>query len=410
MTVERVGCLPPSRARQRGATLLEVLVGCLIVAIGWLGAAQLQLQLRQGTDLARQQAEAGRLALHRLEQLRARAARPALAESGSDWPGSDATSGEFAAADTRYRLEATLRDGVVPGLTEVDVNVRWPDATGIEQRIAVSSALEPQSAALALPLTVARTSRHTGPVGGRHAAIPRDAIDLGDGRSLFRPARADTRIWLFDNQSARIVAHCGVPVEVAPAQLARTDLSGCIAQAGLLIAGRVRTAPELGADPLRAEVGLQHPDGSPAAADCVAEAVRMVDPGPDAAPRPLAVGVAATPAGHGLTGWREIGDRFLRYHCAVPADPASSGRRPNWSGRLSFTPIGWTIGHGAGSHRVCRYSVDSDASGAIDRAAESPDIQRAVDEALVEQNYLIVAGPEACPREPGHAVTVPHHP
>jgi len=60
-------------------------------------------------------------------------------------------------------------------------------------------------------------------------------------------------------------------------------------------------------------------------------------------------------------------------------------------------PSGWTIGTGASDQRVCRYSSDLDASGAIDANLEHPASYTNVDASLANQNFLVIKGSEACP-------------
>lgn len=58
------------RTRQRGMTLLEVLLSVLVLAIGLFGAAGLQLRALQATEHARRDSQAVWLAHSALEQAR----------------------------------------------------------------------------------------------------------------------------------------------------------------------------------------------------------------------------------------------------------------------------------------------------------------------------------------------------
>ncbi len=230
--------------------------------------------------------------------------------------------------------------------------MRWADATGVEQRIARDRARsQSQSAALALPLTVARASRHTGPVDGRHAAIPRDAIDLGDGRSLFKPApRRHPRLAVRQPECAHRRALQRARSRWRRRSSRHRPLRLHRRRPGCCLPGGCGSPPE------------------PAATRCAprsrCSSRTAVPPRPTASAKPSGWSISArrgaAPVSRsapqrrrpttGSPGWREIGDRFVRYHCAVrrrsgrPADAARTG-----TGRLSFTPIGWTIGHGAGT-------------------------------------------------------------
>ena len=60
-------------------------------------------------------------------------------------------------------------------------------------------------------------------------------------------------------------------------------------------------------------------------------------------------------------------------------------------------PLGWTLGTAATDHQVCRYTADLDSSGAIDRNEEHPGEYSAVDRSLLQQNFLVIRGDQACP-------------
>lgn len=81
-------------------------------------------------------------------------------------------------------------------------------------------------------------------------------------------------------------------------------------------------------------------------------------------------------------------ERAVAYHCVI------AGR---WSGRSTLVPHGWTIGLTASDRKICRYSADQDASGAVDSNAEHPNEYKDVDRSLKQQNFLIVRGDQPCP-------------
>ncbi len=429
---------PP--ARQSGTSLVEALIGLLVIAIGMLGSAHWQIRLRQAVDLARQQSEASRMAQQELENIRSFV-------SNNDLPGltsfeaigsASMTATTPSNANTAYLVQRQVRSSQLPALKELELRVSWADRSGSQRGLGVSTLLGGQAPALILPLGQAGLPGDSAPLLGRHAAIPRDAHDLGNGRSVFKPVTAGEEAWLFDNRSGRIRAQCsGVPASKANHQLASTDLSHCTASDLLLLSGRVRRSaapPPLSADPGAARdmpppmsIGLQLSSlGHPQPPRCLGETVRMVDAGSVSSPRPIAVANDATPSVQGYAGWSELGDRFWRYHCAVaPAAAAAGADRaaPSWSGRLQITALGWTIASTAGTQRICRYSADTDGSGQVDRAAEAPDHHVNVSEALVEQNFLVIEGGQACPSAPasalasgslpwfdGNPATVPHQP
>ena len=424
---------PPYRLR--GASLLEALISAVVVAVGLLATAQWQRHLRQAADLARQQATAVQLAQGQLETHRAFGTRAITPEpAGFDAIGSSSRSLEpSAGANTAYTVEQQVGTGYAPSLKELLLRITWPDRRGEVQELRLASAISGQAPALVLALTQAPAGRDAAPLLGRHAAIPAAAADLPDGRSVFKPLRHGDSAWLFDRRSGHIIARCeGVPADRPSAQLGTDDLTHCSAADAVLLSGRVRfalgTAPDATSAndtpmPLDTRLALTS-TGHTAAPDCLGEDVRLVGTGSADRPRWVTVTASATPASEALAPWAETGERFWQFHCAVTRTaPQREGAGPSWSGRLEFTPSGWTVGTVAGSYRICRYSADTDTSGAIDRPAESPGLLSEVDRALPGQNFLVVPGPLDCPTavadgtaagtvpwSQANPATVPHQP
>ena len=236
---------------------------------------------------------------------------------------------------------------------------------------------------------------------GRSPSIPLAARNLGDGRSAFKPV-ADGRVALvFDNLSGELVGSCQASAALATRDLDPPALSGCDPARGFVLSGSVRfsssTPPQAGAandTPLALGIGLIATSGSTDARPptCSAQALTTVVYTLNGATRVEAVPLAALPASVGATAWSETGDRFVAYHCAVyPA----AGR--SWSGRTTLTAEGWTIGSGPTDRRVCRYSADTDRSGAIDRNVEHPAGYVDLAGSLAQQNFLVIAGTQSCP-------------
>lgn len=61
---------PHVRARSRGVSLIEAVVALAVMGFGMLGIAAMQSSLRQNSDIARQRAEAARLASEAIEAMR----------------------------------------------------------------------------------------------------------------------------------------------------------------------------------------------------------------------------------------------------------------------------------------------------------------------------------------------------
>ena len=431
--------LVPSRPTvgQRGASLLEALIGVMVVAVGMLATAQWQARLRQAADLARQQAGAARVAQQELEVLRGFAQRQTAPDLASyDAVGAATRSLDGAAGgSTRYTVDRQVQAQLGSVMKALTVRVDWPDTRGATRSLQLDGVITGQAPALALALARAPAGRDATPLLGRHVAIPRTAGDLPDGRTVFKPLAGGDEAWLFDRRTGRIVGQCdGVPTGKGSQQLVADDLASCRAADALLTGGRVRFALSASPDasaandsPLPLSVSLALAShGHPAAPHCVGEAVKTVLIGTSMSgpTRAFSVPADATPASQGVATWTELGDRHWQFHCMVPPAPASGNvEAPHWSGRLQFTPLGWTLGTVVGARRVCRYSADTDASGAIDRPAENPDSPSGVSTALTELNFLVVDGLQDCPSRAAastaagtlpwsHAnpATVPHQP
>ena len=357
------------RLRQRGVTLLGALVACAAVACGLAAATRAQSAFRGAADSARQRTEATRLAQAEIERLRAFG----RLAGGADATGyDDIASGSAGLAPDGgagpYTLQRTIVDRTAPDHKAVQVEVSWPDRRGVVERVRLVTAIGRRDPVLGGVLTLPAHGRPAALVLGRDARVPLAARDLGDGRSLLRLGDAAGRAVLIDNASAAVTAACNVGVGSTADTAAPTD---CSPVRGLLVTGRVRFS--LGAAP-----SATAPNDEPLAFDIAfAQA-------PAAASAP-ACGTSARSSGNG--------ERWVDYACLVTLPAGAAG----WSGRTSLAPAGWQIGETAGRWRVCRYSADHDASGAVDRAAEHPADYREVAGPLAEQNFLVIAGPQACP-------------
>jgi Tfp pilus assembly protein PilV len=361
----------PSR-RQRGITLLEALIAFLVLSLGMLAIARLQTHLRLDAEIARQRSEAVRLAQQDIESMRAFAllsaapGTPAFAAITAESRTVDASGN---ATNTAYRVTRQLEPTTTLQAKSLRVTVDWHDRAGDSREVALASVIAGTAPAFSGALGLARSNAPARGAFGRSARIPLVALDLGDGRSAFKPVAAGTVALVFDNASGRLVGRCAaVAATTTTRELTRGNLGTCDATMGHLLSGVVRFAAVA---PAALEVVLALTGGPyPVAPACSAEAV-----------------VAST------------GDRHVAYHCAVY--PAAGGR---WSGRATLVPSGWTIGARAADRRVCRYTADLDGSGAIDANIEHPDTYIDADAGLANQDYLFVAGDAPCPA--GRAVQV----
>ena len=394
---------PPRR--QRGTTLLEALVAFLVLSLGMLTVARVQTQLRLNSDVARQRSEAVRLAQEDLESLRAFAVLAASAGArsyGAISSGSRAVdSGTGYATNTHYLVQRQIDTGSAPQAKTASVTVSWADRSGAAQQVALNSIIAGNDPAYSGALGLARSGAFVkGPLG-RAVAVPTGAKDLGNGSSVLKPVTSGSVAYVFNNATGLVTGRCtGIAATTATRDLRSSDLVACDTNTGQWLSGSVRfssaSPPDAaqGSDVLPAlSVSLTLTGGSYASApECSTEAMKTVSYSVGGSLRVDAVPVGATAASIGQASWAESGERFVAYHCVVY--PLASGL---WSGRSTLVPSGWSIGTAATDRRVCRYTSDADASGAIDANIEHPASYAGVDHALVNQNFLVIKGSESCP-------------
>lgn len=391
--------------RQRGSTLIEAMLAFVVLTLGMLAIARVQTQFRLNADVARQRSEAVRLAQEDLESLRAfavLAAAPGVRSFDAITDATrtvDAASGD--ATDTSYLVTRRIDAAATPHAKNALVTVGWTDRSGSAQQVVLGSVIAGNAPAFGGALGLARSGTPVKGAHGRSVRIPLAAKDLGDGRSAFKPVGDGTVAFLFDHRTGLLTGRCtGVDPATATRDLTSASLGACDTNVGHLLSGVVRFAPASPPDPAQANdlppaftMALTLSGGSyPLAPSCSVEALKTVSYIAAGSLHVEAVPIAATPASLGLPGWTETGERFAAYHCAVY--PAASGQ---WSGRTALVPLGWAIGTGPLDRRVCRYTSDLDASGAIDANLEHPSSYAGVDSSLPNQNFLVVAGPDACP-------------
>lgn len=381
---------------QRGTSLLESLFAFVVLAASTLAVASLQGGLRLDGDLARQRSEALRIGEAEIEGLRVFATVAAASGTRSFAAIADAHS-TVVAGNAGYRVVRSIDAGAVAAAKAASVRVGWTDRSGAAREIVLASVIAGVDPAYAgaLGLGAGAIPAASRGVFGRSPAVPVEARDLGDGRSVWKPAAVANIAVVFDNDSGDIVASCNVAATTAARDLSAADLAGCIAGRRLLVRGTVRFTsampPQAAANdtppPVVVALSLAGGADSPSPV-CRTEAKKIVRYTSAGSLRIDAVAIDATPASLGIAGWDDSGDRFVEWHCVVA--PRADGR---WSGRASLVPTAWTIGSTVLDRRVCRYGADTPRDFAD------------VGTTLAAQNFLVVRGDSACPQ-----ATAPHQP
>lgn len=340
--------------RQRGVTLVEALIAFLVLALGVLAMSKLQSQLQRNADIARQRSEAVRLAQEDMELVRASATIASASVT--------ITPGAERAGNTSFHLDRHVVDD--GGRRDTSVSVDWADRSGATQRVVLRSVIDGTAPSLSAALALHRDVRPLHMARARSVAIPAFARDLGHGSSAFKPNEAGTLAFIVDNATGLVTARCdSVPASVRSADLSAASLGACTSVKGFLLGGVVRFSVASPPD-------ARHP----------------ADPsGPLDIQLTLTGASKSTPPSC-ITAQHE---RDVAYHCVVFTAP--------WSGRSDLVPKGWTLGSSAADRKVCRYSSDQDGSGAVDANPEHPADYKDVDRPLMQQNFLVIRGDQACP-------------
>lgn len=258
----RLAAGAPSRRASSGFTLIEALVALVVTAFGMLAVASMQINMSQGSDIAKQRSEAVRLGQEKIEQLRSFESVEASA-SKFDYS-ADVVAGcdEMAPAsapctviayttNTRYRRAWTVMraDGVtVADGTDLEkwltVTVTWTDRTSQPQSVVLRSVISRADPANLGTLLTGPGGTKTRTPKNRNINIPYPAVTLPGDMSAFQPPGATNTNFVFDNVSGDVLGFC-TDAAIADARSTNTTLSfttgsvtsGCTAQKGYLLSG-----------------------------------------------------------------------------------------------------------------------------------------------------------------------------
>lgn len=387
---------------QGGFTLVEALVALLVLAFGLLAVASFQVTLNRNADVARQRAEAVRIAQKDMEALRA-FTQKAAAGGVTSYDGSivDQAPTDVVgfSSNTTYRLSRKVVAVAGGEHKSIEVLVTWLDRAGAQQQVNLASviaAYEPSSITLlATGSGLPKTRRPK----NRDINIPYPSVSMQGGKSGFTPPGESGFYFVFNDVTGNVVAKCsdlvGNPL-VAGGAACTSNMNG------FLLAGYVRflygdssqnsflpkvANPTDDTKPLHPNYNSTTPSApQPFTIDADSTALayqptyqcfseRRVD---------LTDGTTAPDTGQSSGS---VWSRYIAYVCIVQP-PTVSGLTA-WSGKVSVVTNGsWTIGTSAGEYVVCRYSADTANNGFGNN--DHPLHYRQVTGSMDNQSFLVI--------------------
>jgi Tfp pilus assembly protein PilV len=340
------------RFAQRGVSLVEAIVAMAVMAFGMMAVVGLQSTLRLNSDVAKQRSEAVRIAEEAIETARAFSV---MAEY-DNVVGRVVDPVPDVSTNAVYRLTQTVV-GTTQGMKSIQVDVSWVDRAGERQSVTLSSVIAGVEPGMSGVLSVVPGGVPVRQPLGRNPVVPPAAVDVGGGRSAYRPPGApDTTVLVFDNLSGVITSVCAFPADGDPAELVNAE--NCFEQPSWLIGGFVRFS--FGPNPnATTPTDEQIPLGMYAIAtgDAFANGECFVAPVQD--PK--------------LT--------YTSYLCRVPQSAGTT-----WTGRVLLgPPLDLAL------YDVCRYSNGNPGN------FNHPVVYTGLDRSLGNQNMLVVDQDVACP-------------
>jgi Tfp pilus assembly protein PilV len=223
---------------QRGITLIEALVALVVMSLGMLAFAGLHARLRLNSDVARERAEAVRLAQRDMEDLRAYVDLPAYDAIAAN------TTGTTIGATTTFTIARTV-DSSDSRMKQLRVAYAWTDRSGAAQQVVVRSTVARSDPKVTALMALAPNGSPVKDPLGRDVQIPIPAKNLGDGTSVFKPAQGQGLTFVFDNDSGFVKRRC-TGVGAATGQIGISDVAagtnGCedLVPPAYLLAGYIR--------------------------------------------------------------------------------------------------------------------------------------------------------------------------
>lgn len=388
----------PLQTRRTGVSLIEALVALAVMAFGMLSMVGVQVTLRLNSDVAKQRAEATRIATDDVDSLRlfTRLATEAGQFAWADITSRNTTVAAGNTGNTTYTLERTVRDGAVAGVggglvKVLEVKVSWLDRANALQTVTLDTIITGVNPAVGALLTAPAQPSATNLRNGRHFSIPPAAQDLAGepGTSQFVPPNAVNLTWLFSNLTGALRVCDG----------ARSNCQAAMLVSGYVGFHRAPPTADNGSDTTASNAEL--PEGP---------ALNLRD-SPDAmvmlSVQPSGTAVSCFADSFSLAQLATL--RRLPYFCAVMVGATG------WGGQLNPVVVNaagtvMTAGNLATQHKVCRYTLKNNdytdnadhpkvyCQPAADTFVRSASCETTrVKTNLINQNFLVIAGNKTCP-------------
>jgi Tfp pilus assembly protein PilV len=374
-----------ARRTSRGVSLIEAVVALAVMGFGMLGVAAMQSSIRYNADVARQRAEAVRVASEAIEALRSYSVVTAsgkidYTDIATGVPALTATilPPTIVGTNATYTRTVTVFDTAAQNRKTVQVTVSWVDRTNTQQDVRFSTEIHRSPPELAASLIVPGTGTMTQKPAGRNPAIPRSAVPNTDGTSSFSPPGGGPLVWVFNNTTGVIEKVCN---------------PGCVTNFGYLLAGYISFATS--AMPPTSVQSEAPPDNALPAFTAVPPTAGV------AISLSAPIAPAFSPACfYELLPGLPAPTKVVGYYCIVPGQAAAPAApvQVAWSGQSSLSGLSLALTMGdpsVGAFKVCRYTsqLNNNAVGTGVPAltnSDHPYEYLLVKTSLVNQNFLVI--------------------
>jgi Tfp pilus assembly protein PilV len=419
---------------EAGFTLMEALIALLIMAFGMLAIAGFQTSLSRNSEVAKQRAEAVRLAQQKIEDLRSFSQLSSSATGVVDYAndvvsGSDTITGGSTYNTTTYssntaftRTWTVTKDGTNSYASDgsdlqkwINVSVAWTDRTGTNQSVTLNSVIsrsDPQKINFLASNSGSTTNRQP---KNRSIDIPYPATNFDNGTSGFKPGGSSSTYFIFDNTTGNVLYRC------SGSTLASYSSSNCTAYSSgaYLLGGYIYYYGGSGAPLSASDLTLEISASStffrnststslltglssvgvvfyyPASASGTASAECFTN----------AQGIDSTSNSstqYKIIDYTSSGNYyyvFTAYVCVVtPVVMSTLGTTARWYGQFVITGSSWSLGSTNTTWHMCRFTGDYDTDNVISNS-EHPQYYRGVTGTLDNQNYVVIPGNNNCPND-----------